>query len=78
MSKQLGRHLGYPEHIDQHSVTEMMNYNMYVRSVIFWAKSKVFLATYFVSNQKRYQIFCNTKLDQAFIKPRRFSNRSDL
>ena len=44
ISKQLGRHPSYPEYIATHHLTELANYQMYVRLMICGTMSKVFKA----------------------------------
>ncbi len=44
LSKQLGRHPSYPEFIATHHLTELTNYQVYVRLIICGAMNKVFKA----------------------------------
>ena len=44
ISKQLGRHPSYPEYIEPHRITELPNYQIYMRIIIRGMISKVFRA----------------------------------
>lgn len=44
LSKQMGRHPSYPEYLATHHLTELANYQMYVRLMICGTMSKVFKA----------------------------------
>lgn len=44
LSQQLGRHPSYPEYIENHQLTELANYHMYVRLMVCGTMSKVFKA----------------------------------